>query len=145
ANTEGLGLEAAGVETTERGFVETDAFMRTTNPDIFAAGDVTGGPGYVYVAALQGRIAAEAALAGRAGAAPSPIDLTATPRVTFTDPQVASVGMTDKEARDAGFTPSVTTLSAEHLARAVVAHRRDGIFKLVGDEGTDRLLGAHIV
>lgn len=144
-NTEGLGLETAGVRTTERGFIETDALMRTSVPDIFAAGDVTGGPGYVYVAALQGRVAAEAALAGRTGEAPSPIDLTATPRVTFTDPQVASVGMTETEARDAGFRPKATMLPAKHLARAVVSHRPDGTFKLVADAATDRLLGVHVV
>ncbi|MBA3497000.1 MAG: NAD(P)/FAD-dependent oxidoreductase, partial [Gemmatimonadales bacterium] len=98
-NTADLGLETAGVRMDRRGFIATDEFMRTSHPAIYAAGDVTGGPGFVYVAALQGGIAAQAALAGRTNEGPIPVDLTATPAVTFTDPQVATVGLTEAEAR----------------------------------------------
>jgi mercuric reductase len=145
ANTEELGLDAAGVRTDQRGFVEVDEFMRTSNADVFAAGDVTGGPAYVYVAALQGSIAAQAALAELTGEAAVPIDLGTVPRVTFTDPQVAAVGMTDAEARDAGVTAEVTSLPVRHLPRAAVSYRQQGIIKLVSEAGTDRLLGAHVV
>ena len=145
ANTETLGLEAAGVEVDARGFIAVDEHMRTSNRDVFAAGDVVGGPGFVYVAALGGAVAAQAALSETAGEDPIAIDLTATPRVTFTDPQVAAVGMMEHEARSAGLLPKVTTLSLEHLPRAIVSGRTAGMVKLVADSASDRLLGAHIV
>lgn len=144
-NTDELGLEAAGVRTDRRGYVEVDAFMCTSNPRVFAAGDVTGGPGYVYVAALQGGVAAQAALADLVGEAPIPADLGTVPRVTFTDPQVAAVGLTEAEARAAGLTPHVTSLPVEYLPRAAVSYRGQGMIKLVAEVGTDRLLGAHVV
>lgn len=144
-NTEDLGLEEAGVTTDRNGFIPVDEFMRTSNPDVFAAGDVTGGPGFVYVAALGGGIAAQAALSEPSGEAPIAIDLAATPRVIFTDPQVAAVGMTEEEARAAGLMPKVTSMPVEYLPRAVVSQRRRGVIKLVADAGSDRLLGAHIV
>jgi mercuric reductase len=145
ANTGDLGLEAAGVETDAKGFIPVDEFMRTSNPGVFAAGDVTGGPGYVYVAALGGGIAAQAALAEMAEEGPIPLDLSATPRVTFTDPQVAAVGMTEAEARKAGLKPQVTTLPVRYLPRAVVSGRTAGVIKLVAEGGTDRMLGAHVL
>lgn len=144
-NTQDLGLGDAGVETDRRGFIQVDAFMRTSNPDVFAAGDVTGGPGYVYVAAYQGGIAAQAALSEITGEEPIPADLTTTPRVTFTDPQVAAVGMMEEEARAAGLKPKVTSIPVEHLPRSYVSYRRHGVVKLVADTESDRLLGAHIV
>jgi mercuric reductase len=107
ANTEGLGLGEAGVEIDARGFIRVDEFMRTTHPDVFAAGDVVGGPGYVYVAAYGGAIAAQAALAETSGEKPLALDLSATPRVTFTDSQVSAVGLTEEEARAAGYDPRV--------------------------------------
>ena len=145
ANTEGLGLEAAGVEVDAKGFVHVDEYMSTSNPDVFAAGDVTGGPGYVYVAAYGGGIAAQAALSELSGEEPIALDLSAMPRVTFTDPQVAAVGMTEEEARAEGIRPKLTTLDISNLPRAVVSYRRAGLVKLVADGETDRLLGAHIV
>lgn len=144
-NTHGLGLEAAGVATDAKGFIRVDEFMRTSNPDVFAAGDVTGGPGYVYVAAYGGGIAAQAALADGAKEQLIPIDLSGMPRVTFTDPQVAAVGMTEIEARAAGHHPKVTSLPIEHLPRAVVSYRHGGLVHLVADAESDRLLGVHIV
>ncbi len=144
-NTEDLGLEEAGVETDPKGFIRVDEFMRTSHPDVFAAGDVTGGPGFVYVAAYGGGIAAQAALAEVSGEEPIASDLSATPRVTFTDPQVAAVGMTEEQARAAGLRPKVTSLPVEHVPRALVSHRRQGVIKLVADTASDRLVGAHIV
>src|SRR5690625_684415 len=90
-NTAGLGLEGAGVEVDARGFVRVDGFMRTSNPGVFAAGDVTGAPQFVYLAAAAGRVAAEAALADLTGAPSVPLDASVVPRVTFTDPQLAAV------------------------------------------------------
>jgi mercuric reductase len=144
-NTEELGLDAAGVEADRHGFIQVDEFMRTSNPDVFAAGDVTGGPGFVYVAAYTGGIAAQAALSEITGEEPIATDLSATPRVTFTDPQVAAVGVTEEEARAAGLSPKVTSMPVQYLPRAAVSYRRRGIVKLVADTASDRLLGAHIV
>lgn len=144
-NMERLGLEAAGVTVGEGGHIVVDASMRTSNPRVFAAGDVTGGPGYVYVAAVQGGIAAEMALGDRAGEAPVTADLGTIPRVTFTDPQVAAVGLTEHDARAAGLIPRVTSLPVAYLPRAAVSYRRHGTIKLVADAASGRLLGAHVV
>ena len=144
-NVEGLGLDAADVRTNARGYIEVDAYMRTSNPDVFAAGDVVGGPGFVYVAALGGRVAASAALADRPGADSVPIDLGTVPRVTFTDPQAAAVGLTQQQAEHAGFMTDVVLLPLDYLPRAIVAQRTRGMIKLVADAATNRLLGVHIV
>lgn len=93
-----------------RGFITVDEYMRTSHPRVFAAGDVTGGAQYVYVAALGGDVAAQAALSEIVGEEAIPADLGAVPRVTFTDPQVAAVGLTEAEARQSGLVPDVTSL-----------------------------------
>ena len=144
-NVERLGVEEANVRIDANGYITTDEFMRTSNPNIFAAGDVTGGPAYVYVAALEGGIAAQAALADIVKAEPLAVDLGAVPRVTFTDPQVAAVGYTEAEARAAGFVVEATTLPVEYLPRAAVSYRRQGTITLIAESGTDRLLGAQVV
>lgn len=144
-NVEGLGLERAGARADARGYVVVDEYMHSSNPDLLAAGDVTGAPGYVYVAALQGGIAAQTALADQSAEGAIAADLAGVPRVTFTDPQVAVVGMSEAEARAAGLVPQVTTLPTRHLPRAVVSHRVQGLITLVSEAATDRLLGAHLV
>ena len=94
---------------------------------------------------MGGGIAAQAALAERTAEGALPIDLAVVPRVTFTDPQVAAVGLTEQEARTAGFTPKVTALPVRALPRAIVSGHVEGSILLVADAGTDRLLGAHLV
>jgi mercuric reductase len=140
-NTRGLGLEEAGVQVGPRGEVKVDEHLRTSHPDIFAAGDVIGDPQFVYVAAYAGGLAAENALTG----AGRIYDLTALPRVTFTDPQLASVGYTEAQARERGLAVTVATLPLEHVPRAIAARNTRGLIKLVAEEGTGRLLGAHIL
>ncbi len=141
ANTRGLGLDAAGVETDRRGHVVTDAGLRTSNPRIFAAGDVTTNPQFVYTAALAGNIAAENALrdAGRE------ISFDTMPRVTFTSPQIASVGLTENQAVEAGHAVMTSVLPLEAVPRALANRETTGLIKLVADEATGRLLGAHIL
>jgi mercuric reductase len=124
-----------------RGFVSVDAAMRTTNPRVYAAGDVTGGPQFVYVAAQQGSIAADNALGDRT----EQVDYTALPRITFTSPQLAAVGLTEEEARERGFDVVTSTLPVEYVPRALVDDERLGLFKLVAEAGTKRLLGGTIV
>jgi mercuric reductase len=140
-NTRDMGLEDVGVELTEKGFVKVDATLRTSNPDVYAAGDVTGGPGYVYVAAAGGRVAAENALSDEQ----RELDLSTVPNVTFTAPQVGSVGLTEARAREAGYNFQVTVLPMEHVPRAIVSHDTRGLVKIVSEAGSGRLLGIHAV
>ncbi|GLC25274.1 mercury(II) reductase [Roseisolibacter agri] len=149
-NTSDLGLEDVGVALTPKGFVQVDATMRTANPNVYAAGDVTGGPGYVYVAAAGGRAAAENALkalhaTGTASDDPRELDLTAVPNVTFTAPQVGSVGLTEAAARAAGYHVDVAALDMADVPRALVSYDRRGLVKLVTESGSGRILGVHAV
>ncbi len=140
-NTEGLGLEEAGIALNERGGIAVDEYMRTSRPGVYAAGDVTGRHMFVYMAAYGARIAAENALDGDTRR----YDATAMPAVTFTDPQVARVGLTEAEAEAEGFAVRSATLPLEHLPRALAAHDTRGLVKLVAEAESGRLLGAHIL
>lgn len=139
-NTSGLGLVEAGIMLGQKGEVLVDELLRTQRPDVYAAGDVIGDPAFVYVAAYAGRLAAENALsdAGRTH------DLSVVPRVTFTDPAVASVGLTESAARAAGHQVIVSKLPMSHVPRALAARDTRGLVKLVADAKTRRFLGAHI-
>jgi mercuric reductase len=139
--TAGLNLAAAGVETGGRGEVLTDEYQRTANPRIWAAGDVTGGPQFVYVAAAQGSAAAANALAG-AGRA---VDYAALPRVTFTSPAIASAGLTEAELTGQGVACGCRVLPLSAVPRAVVARDTRGVVKLVAEAGTGRVRGVHAV
>jgi mercuric reductase len=141
ANTASLGLDVAGVETDSRGAVIVDAGLGTSNPVVWAAGDVTTTPQFVYVAAASGNIAAENALrdAGRT------IDLRTMPRVTFTTPSIASVGITEEAARKAGYAVMTSLLPLDAVPRALVNRDTTGAVKLVADEATGELLGAHVL
>ena len=140
-NTADLDLAAAGVELTERGAVKVDGFMGTTNSRVWAAGDVTASPQFVYVAAAQGSIAADNAI-GKVGRS---FDATALPRVTFTTPQIASVGMTTEEAAAAGHVVDSRTLELGAVPRAIVNRDTRGLIKLVAEEGSGLVLGIHVM
>ncbi len=149
-NSRDMGLEDAGVALTEKGFVRVDATMRTSNPDVYAAGDVTGGSGYVYVAAAGGRVAAENAmnslsLTGSPGDEPRELDLSAVPNVTFTAPQVGSIGLTEAKAREAGHNIDISVLVMEHVPRAIVSRDTRGLVKIVAEVGSGKILGIHAV
>jgi mercuric reductase len=139
--TDDLGLEAAGVDLDARGGVVVDEQLRTTNPRVWAAGDVTGSPQFVYVSAYQGALAAENALLGT----DRPVDLSALPRVTFTAPQLAAVGLTEAAATEAGHRVKTSVLPLSAVPRALVNRETTGLVKLVADADTDRLLGATVV
>ncbi len=141
ANTAGFGLETIGVTLGTKGQIVVDEFLQTTNPYVYAAGDVIGDPMFVYVAAYAGALAAENALTGNERR----YDLSALPKVTFTDPAVSSVGLTESEARAQGIEPLVSKLPLEHVPRALAAHDTRGFIKLVADAGTKKLIGAHIL
>ncbi len=136
-----LSLEEAGVEMGSRGEIIVNETLQTSNPNVYAAGDVTGQDQFVYVAAYAAGLAAENALtkAGRI------YDTEYIPRVIFTDPQVAAAGLTEDQAREKEYEVKVSTLPMEHVPHAIAARDTRGLVKLVADAATDRLLGAHIV
>ncbi|PRX37031.1 mercuric reductase [Meinhardsimonia xiamenensis] len=140
-NSGGLGLEEAGVATDARGGIVIDAHMRTSRAGVYAAGDVTGRDQFVYMAAYGAKIAARNALQGDRWS----YDNSAIPSVVFSDPQVASVGMTEAAARAAGHDVRVSVLPLEHVPRAIAARDTRGLIKLVADAATHRLLGAHVL
>jgi mercuric reductase len=141
ANTDLLALETAGVATNDRGQVEVDPTLRTTNPRVFAAGDVTAAPQFVYVAAHMGATAAQNALENDERT----IDYSALPRITFTSPQIAAAGLTDEQANEQGIDCSCRTLPLEHVPRALVERDTHGIVKLVIERSTRRVIGATVV
>jgi mercuric reductase len=141
ANTAGVGLEAIGVALGQQGEIMVNEFLQTRNPDVYAAGDVIGDPMFVYVAAYGGALAAENALTGNVRR----YDLTALPKVTFTDPAVASVGLTEDQARAEGIEPLVSTLPLEHVPRALAARDTRGFVRLVAEASSRKIIGAHIL
>jgi mercuric reductase len=140
-NVEGLGLAEAGVEQSPCGAILVDDRMRTSKAGVYAAGDVTGRDAFVYMAAYGAKLAAKNALNGNS----LRYDNSAMPAVVFTDPQVASVGLTEGQARAAGHTVRISILPLEYVPRALAARDTRGLIKLVADGGTRKLLGAHIL
>jgi len=140
-NTAGLDLEVARVATDERGAIVVDEHLRTTHAGIYAAGDVTGRDEYVYMAAYGAKLAAENALRGDGRR----YDSRAMPEVVFTDPQVASVGLTEAKAQQAGYRVKAMTVALDQVPRALAARDTRGLIKLVAEAETGLLLGAHIL
>ncbi|MCL6593337.1 MAG: FAD-dependent oxidoreductase, partial [Alicyclobacillus sp.] len=140
-NTAALTLQAAGVRVGSRGEVLVDEYLRTSHPNVYAAGDVTMGPQFVYVAAYEGALAADNAVAG----AQRKVDLTVVPAVTFTSPAIATVGMTEAQARSKGYEVLTSVLPLDAVPRALVNRDTAGVIKLVADARTRKLLGVHVV
>ena len=139
--SDGLGLEAVGVKIGQRSEVLVDEHLRTHNPRIWAAGDVTGHPQFVYVAAAHGTLVADNAL-DRAGRT---LDYRHLPRVTFTSPQLAAVGLTDAQAAHQGIACTCRVLPLAQVPRALVNRDTRGLVKLVAEQTTGRILGVSMV
>lgn len=139
-NTRNLNLAAAGVRMDPRGFIQVDDHMRTSVPDIYAAGDCTTFPPFVYVAAA-GATRAASNMVGEDTA----LDLSLVPDVVFTDPAVASVGLTEEEARRSGLSVESRSVGLESVPRALANFDTRGFVKLVAETGTGRLVGAQIL
>ncbi len=139
-NTASLDLQNAGVLTNEHGAIPVDEFLRTSNPNIYAAGDCTTNPEYVYVAAAAGTRAAANMLGGS-----ERLDLSVLPGVVFTDPQIATVGLDEATARQNGFSVTTRTLTLDNVPRALANFDTRGFIKLVAEEGSGRLLGVQAV
>lgn len=141
-NTEDLGLDLlGGVELHGQDFVRVDGTLRTGVPDVFAAGDVLGGHMFVYTAAYEGQLAAVNAMQNMHKKA----DYTALPWVVFTDPQLAGVGLDERQAEDAGLRVNASVLPLKHVPRALAARDTRGFIKLIRNAATDELVGARIV
>ncbi len=139
-NTPDLNLVAAGVATNDNGAIVVDDHMRTSAPNIYAAGDCTTQPQFVYVAAAAGTRAAINMTGGDAA-----LDLSTMPAVIFTDPQVATVGISESGAKEAGINVDSRTLDLENVPRALANFETDGFVKLVADADTNGLIGAQIL
>jgi dihydrolipoamide dehydrogenase len=139
-NIEGTGLEKAGV-TTEKGKVVVDDFYRTSVEGIYAIGDIVHGPALAHVASAEGIICVEKI----AGLDVNPLDYNNIPACTYTNPEIASCGMTEKAARDAGYEIKVGKFPFTASGKASAAGARDGFVKLVFDAAYGELLGAHMI
>lgn len=140
-NTEGLGLEVTGVELSPDGSIRVDDEMKTTAPNIWAAGDVTGPPMLVTLAAHEGAVAGENALS----CCRRKVDRSAVPHALFTSPAVASVGLKEREAREKGYTVVTRTLPFNMVPKAAAIRDTRGLIKMVAEEGTHRILGVHVL
>ncbi|MBE0451944.1 MAG: mercuric reductase, partial [Clostridia bacterium] len=118
-----------------------DEYAQTSNEKIYAAGDVTNGPQFVYVAAYEGGVVADNAL----GEIRKKLDLTAVPNVIFTNPSVASVGLTEKQAIEEGYEVKTSVLQMDAVTRALVNFETTGVIKLVADTKSSKILGVHMV
>ena len=139
-NTHGLALEAAGVTVNGQGAIVIDKYMRTSAPCIYAAGDCTDQPQFVYVAAAAGTRAAINMTGGE-----STLDLTTMPAVVFIDPQVATVGYSEAEAHLQGIETDRRLLTLDNVPRALANFDTRGFIKLVAEAGSGRLIGVQAV
>jgi len=140
ANTDGLGPEKAGIQVDAKGHVLVDKQMRTANPKVFAAGDVAGPPYLAHKATQEGIVAAEVACGQ-----PAAMDVRAMPGAIFTDPEVATVGISEEQARAKGVEPLVGKVPFAAIGRALTMGEHEGFVKLVADSKSKILLGAVIV
>ncbi|MFC6615751.1 dihydrolipoyl dehydrogenase [Halopenitus salinus] len=135
-----LDLENLGLETDDRGFIETDDRARTDLDHVFAVGDVAGDPMLAHAASREGIVAAET-IAGE----PAALDHQAVPAAVFTDPEIATVGLTPSEAEAEGFDPAVGEMPFNASGRALTTGHTDGFVRIVADEETGFVLGGQIV
>ena len=139
-NVDGIGLEAAGVRT-ERGFIPVDDRMRTNVGGVYAIGDVTGEMPLAHVASAQGVTAVEHI----AGLNPPPLDYARMPRAIYCRPQVASFGMTEAQARDAGRDVKIGKFPMAASGKALAMNESEGMVKIVADAEIGEILGAHMI
>ena len=140
-DTEALGLEAAGIKLDDSGKIAVDENQKTSNDKVYAIGDIVRGPALAHKAMEEGVVAAEHA----AGEKVHPLDLNLIPGATFCQPQVASVGLTEAQAKEAGYDIKTSKFKLGGVGAGTVYDDRDGIVKLVIDTKFGEIIGAHIV
>src|SRR5689334_3308165 len=141
ADVEGLGLDEAGVKTAENGLIEVDGALRTSTQGVWAIGDLVRGPALAHKASDEGIIAVEDA----AGLETHPIEYIDIPRATFCNPNVASFGLTEEQAREAGHDVTIGKVQFGAVGAGTVYGDRSGLIKIVGDKRYGELLGGHII
>jgi dihydrolipoamide dehydrogenase len=139
-NSDNIGLEKAGVKTDPHGWILANTKMQTNVPGVYAIGDVIGPPMYAHKASREGIVAAEV-IAGMNSEA----DFRGIAWATFTDPEIASVGLTETQAKEKGYDPVVGKFPFTALGRAVLAGETEGFVKVVADKTSDLVLGVHII
>jgi dihydrolipoamide dehydrogenase len=139
-NTEELNLGMVGVRTDAKGHVLVDEHLQTSNPNIYAIGDVIGPPYLAHKASKEGLVAAEV-IAGRNVA----LDVRAMPAAIFTDPEIATVGLTEAEAKEQGLAVKVGSFPFAANGKALSVMAPEGMVKMIADAEDDTLLGLHIV
>jgi mercuric reductase len=140
ANVDKLNLSAVGIQSNQKGEIEVNQRMETNIPNIYAAGDCSNMPQFVYVAAAAGSRAGTNMTGGNAE-----LDLSTMPAVIFTDPQVATVGLTEEQARKQNIKTDSRVLDMENVPRALANFETDGFIKLVTEKNTGRIIGAQIL
>ena len=140
-NTDALGLDAAGIQTDEQGFVRVDQFFQTTAPGIYAAGDVLGKQPFTRVSQEEARLAYANAFEDRGSA----LDRRSLGHAIFTDPEVGSVGLTEAAARAEGRDIAVGYVTFDQITKADLIGETEGFIKYVVERGSRALLGAHVI
>jgi len=139
-NSDQIGLETVGVKMDSHGFIQVNKKMETNVPEIYAIGDVVGPPMLAHKASKEGIVAAETI-----GGLNSEADFRAIPGVVFTDPEIATVGLTESQAKEKGYDPIVGKFPFTALGRAMIAGETEGFAKIVADKESSLVLGVHIV
>ncbi|ALV22080.1 dihydrolipoyl dehydrogenase [Carnobacterium antarcticum] len=139
-NTDDIGLDIAGIETDGKGFIQVDEQGRTNKKNIFAIGDIVPGLALAHKASYEAKVAAEA-ISGSKGAA---VDYLAMPAVCFTDPELATVGFTEKEAKEKGFEVKTSKFPLAGNGRALSLNKAEGFIRLVTEKESQALLGAQV-
>jgi dihydrolipoamide dehydrogenase len=139
-NTKDIGLEALGVKTGQRGEVLVDNTLQTNIDGIYAIGDVTGGIMLAHLASKEGVVAAENAMGGN-----SSVNYDVIPAAIFTSPEIGSVGLREKQAAEKGIKYKIGRFQFRALGKAHAMGEISGLFKIISEEGTDKILGAHII
>ncbi len=139
-NTEDIGLHNTSIQL-EKGCIQVNPFMQTTESHIYAIGDVIGGYQLAHVASHEGILAVE----HLAGHSPHPLDPTLVPRCTYSRPEVGSIGLSEKEAKEKGYDVKVGKFPFRGVGKSLVLGESDGFIKLVADQKTEDILGVHII
>ncbi|CAJ1002563.1 MULTISPECIES: dihydrolipoyl dehydrogenase [Brevibacillus] len=139
-NTDELGVRDIGMNLTDRGYIVVDKQGRTNIPNVYAIGDIVAGPALAHKASYEGKVAAEA-IAGL----PSEVDYKAIPAVVFSDPEIASVGISEREAKEQGIDYVAGRFPFAANGRALSVNAGEGFVKLIAEKGTNLVLGAQIV
>jgi dihydrolipoamide dehydrogenase len=139
--TDGIGLEEAGIAKDDRGYIGVNEYMQTSVPNVYAIGDIVRTPWLAHVASAEGILAVDH-LAGKAA---DPINYGKIPNCTYCSPEVASVGLTEKAARDQGYKVKTGQFPFAAIGKAMILGETDGFIKFVSEETYDEVLGVHII